>query len=143
MADSGFAAFSQSTRTSALGLRRERYQLSRLDPADSEQEPGSVELRVVQYGVTRERLAEIADDSDGWDGAPPVRYAPLVRSCWKGWTARPICACAADLVALLRPAKRRGEARSGVVLRVRGGRYGLDIPPARSHRPGGGIGGTS
>ena len=26
-----------------------------------------VELRVVQYGVTRGRLAEIVDEGDGWD----------------------------------------------------------------------------
>jgi tetratricopeptide (TPR) repeat protein len=61
------AVFSQPTRTSVLALRRERYALGRLIRRLAATQRRMVELKVVQYGVTRERLAEIADTRDGWD----------------------------------------------------------------------------
>jgi hypothetical protein len=47
------AVFSQPTRTSMLALRRERYALSNLIRRIAATQRGMVELRVVQYGVTR------------------------------------------------------------------------------------------
>jgi hypothetical protein len=61
------AVFSQPTRTSVLALRRERYELGRLIRRLAATHRRMVELTVVQYGVTRERLARIADTGDGWD----------------------------------------------------------------------------
>lgn len=61
------AVFSQPTRTSVLALRRERYALSRLIRRIAAREQAAVELRVVQYGVTREKLASIASSGEGWD----------------------------------------------------------------------------
>ncbi len=61
------AVFSQPTRTSVLALRRERYALGRLIRRIAARQRAAVELRVVQYGVTRGRLREIAEDADGWD----------------------------------------------------------------------------
>src|SRR6202044_1447956 len=61
------AVFSQPTRTSVLALRRERYALGRLIRRLGATQKRMVELTVVQYGVTRERLAEIVDSGDGWD----------------------------------------------------------------------------
>jgi tetratricopeptide (TPR) repeat protein len=61
------AVFSQPTRTSVLALRQERYALTQLMRRIAARERAAVELRVVQYGVTRERLAEIADSGNGWD----------------------------------------------------------------------------
>ena len=60
------AVFSQPTQTSVLALRRERHALSGLIRRIARQRR-MVELRVVQYGVTRERLASIVDSGDGWD----------------------------------------------------------------------------
>ena len=62
------AVFSQPTRTSVLALRRERYALVRRIRRIAARRRGLEELQVVLYGVTRERLAEIADSADGWDG---------------------------------------------------------------------------
>jgi tetratricopeptide (TPR) repeat protein len=61
------AVFSQPTRTSVLALRRERYALSRLIRQVAARQRRMVELQVVQYGVTRDRLARIVDSRDGWD----------------------------------------------------------------------------
>jgi len=60
------AVFSQPTRTSVLALRRERYALARLIRQLGRQR-AKVTLRVAQYGVTRQRLRDIAEDGDGWD----------------------------------------------------------------------------
>jgi hypothetical protein len=101
------AVFSQPTRTSVLALRRERYALSRLIGRIAAHERAVVRLQVVQYGVTRGRLEQIADSSDGWDvlhlsghGAGGVfalemddGSADLVPT--------------GDLVGLLRPVRRR------------------------------------
>jgi tetratricopeptide (TPR) repeat protein len=61
------AVFSQPTETSVLALRRERYALGRFIRRIAARQRARVELRVVQYGVTRELLKEIAEDGDGWD----------------------------------------------------------------------------
>ena len=61
------AVFSQPGQTSVLALRRERHELTRLIRQITARECAIVELRVAQYGVTRERLAEIASDAAGWD----------------------------------------------------------------------------
>ena len=100
------AVFSQPTRTSVLALRRERYALSRLIRQIGRKN-AVVQLQVVQYGVTRDRLAEIADDGDGWDvlhlsghGAGGVFM--LERS-----DGSPDPVPTAKLIELLRPARRR------------------------------------
>lgn len=61
------ALFSQPADAAALGLRRERYELERLVAEVSTVHRRSVQLRVLQYGVTRERLAEVLRDGAGWD----------------------------------------------------------------------------
>jgi tetratricopeptide (TPR) repeat protein len=61
------AVFSQPTSTSVLALRRERYELARLIRRIGARERRRVELTLLQYGVTRERLARIVDSGDGWD----------------------------------------------------------------------------
>ncbi|GEC08658.1 hypothetical protein SSP24_63130 [Streptomyces spinoverrucosus] len=55
------ALFSQPEGSRALNLRRERLALTRLF-ADAERD---VEVRTLQYGVTRERLREVL--AEGWD----------------------------------------------------------------------------
>jgi hypothetical protein len=101
------AVFFQPARTSVLALRRERYALGRLIRRLAATQRRMVELKVVQYGVTRERFAEIADTGEGWDvlhlsghggpGAFLLEYAD----------GSPDPVDVADLVRMLRPARRR------------------------------------
>ena len=100
------AVFSQPTRTSVLALRRERYALARLIRQLGRQR-AKVTLRVAQYGVTRQRLREIAEDGDGWDilhlsghGAGGVFLLEAADG------ARDLVPTA-DLVSLLHPATKR------------------------------------
>jgi tetratricopeptide (TPR) repeat protein len=61
------AVFSLPTATSVLALRRERYELVRLVRRIRARQRRQVELAVVQYGATRERLESVAEAGDGWD----------------------------------------------------------------------------
>lgn len=61
------ALFSLPDTTTALDLRRERHELSRIVHTVGAVHGRAVELRVLQYGVTRKRLREIAEDGRGWD----------------------------------------------------------------------------
>jgi hypothetical protein len=61
------AVFSLPSATSVLALRRERYELARLIRRIGTRQRRRVELSVLQYGVTRERLAQVAQAGDGWD----------------------------------------------------------------------------
>jgi hypothetical protein len=61
------AVFSLPSGGTALALRRERYELARLVRRVATRSRRAVELHVLQYGVTRERLAEALGDGKGWD----------------------------------------------------------------------------
>ena len=61
------AVFSLPTATSVLALRRERFELVRLVRRIAARQRRRVELTVVQYGATRDRLAAVAEAGDGWD----------------------------------------------------------------------------
>ena len=61
------AVFSLPTAVSVLALRRERFELARLVRRIAARQRRRVELTVVQYGATRERLAAVAEAGDGWD----------------------------------------------------------------------------
>ena len=51
----------------ALNLRRERFELARLVHAVAAVHGRGVELRVLQYGVTRDRLRQVIREGAGWD----------------------------------------------------------------------------
>jgi hypothetical protein len=96
------AVFSLPAQLGVVALRRARYELSRLIRRIAARQSAVVELRVVQYGVTRQRLADIAGSGSGWDvlqlwghggpgtfvlehadGSPdPVDTADLVKLLW-------------------------------------------------------------
>ncbi|WP_091212373.1 CHAT domain-containing protein [Geodermatophilus siccatus] len=62
------ALFSLPTGGTVLGLRRERRALQQLiSELGQGQQPRAVQLRVLQYGVTRQALEAAVDDADGWD----------------------------------------------------------------------------
>lgn len=61
------AVFSLPDGGAALNLRRERFELSRLVREIARVHGKAVELRVVQYGATRQRLADAMLERGGWD----------------------------------------------------------------------------
>jgi hypothetical protein len=101
------AVFSQPAETDMLALRRERYALSRLIRRIAARERAAVELRVVQYGVTRERLRQIADDGDGWDVLHLSGHGAGGVFLLEKADGSPDLVTTADLVTLLRPVRRR------------------------------------
>jgi hypothetical protein len=61
------AAFSLPVRANPLNLRRERYGLQRLVRRLNREQGLAVELRVLQYGASRETLREALEEAEGWD----------------------------------------------------------------------------
>ena len=61
------AVFSLPVDTAALNLRRERFGLARLVEGIAATNSKAIELRELQYGVTRERLEEVLLEGEGWD----------------------------------------------------------------------------
>jgi tetratricopeptide (TPR) repeat protein len=61
------AVFSLPTDVSALALRRERYELIKLINRIAQTHSLAMELRVLQYGVTRDNLQEALEEGEGWD----------------------------------------------------------------------------
>ncbi|MCR3752775.1 CHAT domain-containing protein [Lentzea californiensis] len=61
------AVFSVPEGAGALNLRKERHALARLVHTIAQVNDKAIELRVLQYGATRERLAEALLEQEGWD----------------------------------------------------------------------------
>jgi tetratricopeptide (TPR) repeat protein len=61
------AVFSLPTDVSALSLRRERYELMKLINRLVQTHGFAIELRVLQYGMTRDNLQEALEEGEGWD----------------------------------------------------------------------------
>ena len=101
------AVFSQPTQTSVVALRRARYELGRLIRRIAARQRGMVELQVVQYGVTRERLAKIVDSGDGWDVLHLFGHGGQGLFLLELADGSPDPVSAVDLVELLRPVRRR------------------------------------
>ena len=60
------AVFSLPTDVSALSLRRERYQLMKLINQLAQTRGFAIEMRVLQYGTTRQSLQEALEEGEGW-----------------------------------------------------------------------------
>jgi tetratricopeptide (TPR) repeat protein len=101
------AVFSQPVRTSVLALRRERYALARLIRRIVARGNAAVQLRVVQYGATRERLAEIAGEAPGWDVLHLSGHGTAGAFLLERADGSPDLVPAGELTGLLRPARRR------------------------------------
>jgi hypothetical protein len=61
------AVFSLPTDASALALRRERYELKQRVERIAQTHGLAVELRVLQYGATRQALQDALEEGEGWD----------------------------------------------------------------------------
>jgi CHAT domain len=101
------AVFSQPTKTSVLALRRERYALGRLIRRLGATQRRMIKLKVVQYGVTREKLAQIVDTGDGWDVLHLSGHGGPGAFLLEHADGSPDPVDVPDLVAMLRPARRR------------------------------------
>jgi hypothetical protein len=101
------AVFSQPSQTSVLALRRERYELTRRMRQIAARERARIHLQVVQYGVTRQRLARIVDDGDGWDVLHISGHGTGGVLALEHEDGTPDLVHVDDLVRLLRPARRR------------------------------------
>jgi tetratricopeptide (TPR) repeat protein len=101
------AIFSLPTQTTALGLRRERYELTRLIRRLSARYRRRVELSVLQYGATRERLSDLAEDGEGWDVLHLSGHGAAGEFLLEKLNGTPDPTEAADLAQLLRPTRSR------------------------------------
>ncbi|MGH3979572.1 MAG: CHAT domain-containing protein, partial [Pseudonocardiaceae bacterium] len=101
------AVFSLPTATSVLALRRERYELSRLVRRVAAWGGRRVELRVAQYGVTRQVLADVAEDGGGWDVLHLSGHGGAGQFLLERADGSADAVSAAELVGLLRPARAR------------------------------------
>ncbi|MGV8127799.1 MAG: CHAT domain-containing protein [Methanothrix sp.] len=61
------AVFSLPTDISSLSLRRERYQLMKLIEQLAQTRGVAIDMRILQYGTTRENLLDALEEGEGWD----------------------------------------------------------------------------
>jgi tetratricopeptide (TPR) repeat protein len=101
------AVFSLPSATSVLALRRERYELARLVRRIGTRQRRRVELSVVQYGVTRERLARVAQAGDGWDVLHLSGHGGRGQFLLEKADGTPDAVDTAGLAGLLAPLRRR------------------------------------
>ena len=83
------ALFSLPPAGSPLNLRRERQMLRKLVRRLVGNSRLAVELRVLQYGVTRDSLREALEDGEGWDVITFPAMVSLARWCWRHRMASP------------------------------------------------------
>jgi CHAT domain len=101
------AVFSQPVSANVLALRRERYALARLIRRIVARGNALVELRVVHYGATRERLARIVGEAPGWDVLHLSGRGAAGTFLLERADGSPDPVSAGELIGLLRPARRR------------------------------------
>lgn len=101
------AVFSLPTSQSLLGLRRERYELTQLVQRIRARTGGRIDLTVAQYGATRDRLAELAADGDGWDVLHLSGHGGAGQFLLEKLNGKPDPVTTEELLALLEKARRR------------------------------------
>jgi CHAT domain len=101
------AAFSLPTGGTALALRRERYALTRQVRRIAARYNRAVEVRVLQYGVTRQRLGDALRDGQGWDVVHFSGHGLADGLVLEREDGTADLVPTPELVGLLRPARRR------------------------------------
>ncbi|WP_322763236.1 CHAT domain-containing protein, partial [Frankia sp. Cr2] len=99
------AVFSQPALTEPLALRRERHALVRLVRELTGRRQRRIELRVLQYGVTRETLAQTVREVGGWDLLHISCHGGIDTLTLEHPDGTPDAISTADLIGLLRPAR--------------------------------------
>jgi tetratricopeptide (TPR) repeat protein len=101
------ALFSMPARSSVLALRKERYELARTVRTIAAKSRKAIELRVLQYGVTRERLAEAIEEYPGWDVLHVSGHGGVGALLLERDDGQPDHVSTDELVELLAPARDR------------------------------------
>jgi hypothetical protein len=101
------AVFSLPTGGTALALRRERYALVRLIRRVAARYNRAVEVHVLQYGVTRQRLGEALRDGAGWDVVHFSGHGLADGLVLEHPDGTPDLVATPELVGLLRPGRQR------------------------------------
>ena len=101
------ALFSMPSGESPLALRRERYELAAQVRHVAERRGKAVHIRVLQYGVTRERLRALAETAPGWDVLHLAGHGNEGRMLLERPDGSPDPVSTAELVELLHPARKR------------------------------------
>ncbi|MGW6456007.1 hypothetical protein ACWF94_08770 [Streptomyces sp. NPDC055078] len=101
------ALFSMPSRTSVLDLRRERRELETTVRRIASRSRKAIELRVLQYGVTRERLAEAAEEFPGWDVLHVAGHGRAAALLLERADGEPDPVSTGELIELLSPARDR------------------------------------
>jgi hypothetical protein len=100
------ALFPMPVRLAPLGLRQERFELT-LAVRRIAAYGRAVELRVLQYGVTRQRLAECVEEYPGWDLLHVSGHGARGALLLERPDGSPDLVSAAEFLDLLRPAGGR------------------------------------
>jgi hypothetical protein len=100
------AVFSLPVDANALNLRQERYELARTIRAIGQQ-GRAIELRVLQYGVTRESLKQVLEEGEGWDVIHFSGHGLEAHLILEKLDGTVDSVPSNDLVRLLRPARGR------------------------------------
>ncbi|WP_007515665.1 ATP-binding protein [Pseudofrankia saprophytica] len=101
------AVFSQPSGTSPLALRRERRALVDLIRTLAGRGGYRIELRVLQYGVTREKLRATVEEADGWDLLHLSCHGTVDTLALERTDGRLDRISTVDLIEMLRPSRRR------------------------------------
>lgn len=134
--------FSLPRDATPLNLRQERYRLQRLVRRFVQTRGLAVEMRLLQYGATRQLLADVLQEAPGWDVMHFSGHGlegELILEKPDGKADR---IDAKDLAGLLRPASARlklltlSACYSGAAdVRAARAQIGLDNPPTRETAP--------
>lgn len=101
------AVFSLPLGVGSLNLRHERYQLRRLIQSIAHSRGLAIDLRVLQYGVTRDALRKIIEEGEGWDVLHFSGHGLAARLVLEDVDGQPDIVSSAELIELLRPARAR------------------------------------
>ena len=99
--------FSLPSGVGALNLRHERYQLRKRILDVTRSRGLDVELRVLQYGVTRKKLGAVMKEAPGWDVVHFSGHGLASRLILEKDDGSRDDVDTADLVDLLRPTRKR------------------------------------
>ena len=100
------AVFSLPVNADALNLRQERYELARTIRAIGQQ-GHAIDLRVLQYGVTRDSLKAVLEEGEGWDVVHFSGHGLEAHLALEKADGRVDLVPSNELVKLLRPARGR------------------------------------
>ena len=101
------AAFPSPTGTGVTAQRRKRRELAELIAAIASRDRTAIELQVLQYGVTRQRLSEAVAAGGGWDVVHLAGHGGRGRFLLDQPDGSADRVSTADLAALLRPTQAR------------------------------------